>query len=170
MDETTIRAAKPEDADACGRIAAEAWAPIRASVREHLGDAIYDRFGDRKEQKRRAVMQFVRDHPDRACVTERDGRVVGFLTWMLRTNEAGIVYGEICNNAVDPSAGGGGVGTRQCAAALEAMRRTGARYATVHTGGDDAHARARRMYQKAGFDHSFPEVAYYMDLGPHPGQ
>ena len=37
-------------------------------------------------------------------------------------------------------------------------------YAKVHTGLDDAHARARRAYERAGFDISHQEVNYYLKL------
>ena len=35
---------------------------------------------------------------------------------------------------------------------------------SVHTGGDSAHASARRAYQKAGFTVQLPGVTYYREL------
>ena len=57
---------------------------------------------------------------------------------------------------------------------LEAMRAQGLRYATADTGGDVAHSRARRAYEKVGFA-AVPTVHYFMKLRgsgasvPRPG-
>ena len=162
MSELNIREATPEDAAACGEIAAEAWTPVRESMRGYIGEDIYSLFGDRKEAKRQAVMGAVTDERISVLVTEVEGRVAGFITYVMRTNENGVPYGDICNNAVDPSAGGKGIGTAQCAEVIERMKQEGVAYIQVSTGLDESHAPARRMYEKTGFDRSFQHVTYYM--------
>ena len=67
-------------------------------------------------------------------------------------------------DSVAPDMGGRGIGTKQCAAAIENMKAAGAEYLQVDTGLDDSHAPARRMYEKAGFDRSFEHVTYYMKV------
>ena len=47
---------------------------------------------------------------------------------------------------------------------LDYFREQGMVVAKVFTGLDEAHAPARRAYQRAGFDHSLEHVTYYMEL------
>ena len=49
-------------------------------------------------------------------------------------------------------------------AARDAMRAAGMTFCKVATGLDDAHAPARRAYEKAGFDKSVPSITYYRTL------
>ena len=44
------------------------------------------------------------------------------------------------------------------------MREAGVRVATVGTGGDAAHAPARRAYEKAGFGPYLPSIYMYKAL------
>ena len=164
MSEIVIREAVPEDAEACGEIAANAWAPVRASFREKVRDDIYSLWGNLKELKRKAVEGAVRDERIKVLVTETENTIAGFITYAVRRNDAGVTYGEICNNAVSPDMGGRGIGTKQCAAASEKMKAAGCEYVQVDTGLDESHAPARRMYEKAGFDRRFEHVTYYMKV------
>ena len=162
MSEPVIRAARDEDMAAIREIAKQAWAPIYAYYREQMGDDLWQREhpGDPLEKKADSVENFCRENPDRAFVTEIDGEVVGFCTFMLRDNGVGVVG----NNAVSPAAQGKGVGSRQYEECLQRMRDAGMEYATVHTGLDPAHAPARRAYEKVGFEQIRPHVEYYMEL------
>ncbi len=162
MTEIIIRDAVPEDAEACGQIAADAWAPVRASFREQVKDDIYSLWGDREDQKRKSVEGAVTDDRIKMLVAETEGVIAGFITFAIRKNAVGISYGEIANNAVAPDMGGRGIGTKQCAAAIAKMKAAGCEYLQVDTGLDDSHAPARRMYEKAGFDRKFEHVTYYM--------
>ncbi len=98
---------------------------------------------------------------DDVRVAELNGRVVGFVTFHA---DAASGVGEIDNNAVDPSAQGKGVAQRMYAAAFDEMRALGIRIVKVTTGGDPAHAPARRAYERAGFDVQLPSVTYYRQL------
>jgi ribosomal protein S18 acetylase RimI-like enzyme len=159
---TITRPATPKDAAVCGQIAVEAWAPVRKSMCEYIGEDIYHLFGDQKEQKRRDVIRAFSDDLIQVLVTEIDGVVVGFVTCVVLKNENGVKFGEIGNNAVDPSVVGKGIGTFQCQEIISWMKEQGVEYIQVDTGLDESHAPARRMYEKAGFDRSFEHVTYYM--------
>jgi len=47
---------------------------------------------------------------------------------------------------------------------FERFRQEGMRYAKVTTGLDEAHARARRAYERAGFNVRQEDVTYYKEL------
>ena len=91
-------------------------------------------------------------------VAERDGGVICFVSFSLDREKK---IGEIGLNAVDPAQDGKGVGAKLYAFALERMKESGMRVATVGTGGDPSHAPARRAYEKAGFGPSIPSVTLY---------
>jgi len=55
------------------------------------------------------------------------------------------------NNAVDPAYQGRGIGQALYRHMLGLMRDKGCRYVEVQTGMDDAYARARAAYERAGF-------------------
>jgi ribosomal protein S18 acetylase RimI-like enzyme len=157
-----IRPARPEDAERCAEIAVEAWRCIFESWRELIGDSVWEAvFGDWSERKRLSVSAQVRDRSDCAIVSEAGGAVVGFLTWRLYDDQG---VGEISNNAVAPTHQGRGIGTAQVRHALDLFRREGMRAARVLTGGDEGHAPARAMYEKAGFERSLPYVEYFLEL------
>jgi fructose/tagatose bisphosphate aldolase len=72
--------------------------------------------------------------------------------------------GTIGLNAVDAACRGHGIAGKLHAFALDKMRSEGATVAKVLTGLDDAHAPARRAYEKSGFRKNLPSVTYYKDL------
>ena len=157
-----IRPARADDAERCGEIAVQAWRPIFNTWREILGDSVWDRvYGDWEFQKRSSVVCQLRDHAHLAAVSERDGEIVGFVTWRLDHDRQ---IGQISNNAVDPACQGHGVGTAQIEWVLEYFRSEGMRAARVLTGGDPGHAPARAMYERAGFARALPCVEYFLEL------
>ena len=100
-------------------------------------------------------------HPEWTLVCEEAGRIVGFITFFIDT-EKGI--GEIGNNAVDLDGGLKGLGQQMYKAVLDRFRQQGLRFARVSTGLDEAHARARRAYERAGFNIHEEGATYYMEL------
>lgn len=84
--------------------------------------------------------------------------IVGFVSTKL---DAETCVGEIGLNAVHPDHAGGGIGTWMYGEALAHLKIQGARVATVGTGGDPAHAPARRAYEKAGFGPAIPSIYAY---------
>ena len=71
---------------------------------------------------------------------------------------------EIGNNAVSPAHQGHGIGEQMYVFVLERMREAGMKAAVVTTGGDDAHAPARRAYEKVGFSGAVPSLEYHIEL------
>ncbi|HOJ21305.1 MAG TPA: GNAT family N-acetyltransferase [Armatimonadota bacterium] len=162
MSNRCFRPVRPEDVERIAQIAVRAWQPIYAYYREALGEELFARLHTGwEERKADQVRQAARARPDCVYVTEIDGAIAGFITFMVNP-ETGV--GEIGNNAVDPECQTSGIGTAQHREALRIMRERGMHTARVTTGLDPAHAPARRSYEKAGFDHSTSSITYYMDL------
>ncbi len=80
---------------------------------------------------------------------------MGFLSLKLDTTSN---VGEIGLNAIRPDSTGIGLGTEMYEFALERMRESGMKVATVATGGDPSHEPARSAYRKAGFNTEIPSV------------
>jgi ribosomal protein S18 acetylase RimI-like enzyme len=158
----TIRQARAEDADRCGEIAGLAWKRVFDSWLALIGPELFDNhYTGWKERQSGACAEAVREHPERAIVTEVDGEIVGFLTWYL-PGPPGV--GEIGGNAVHPDWQGRGIGVGQCRRALDIFREMGLTSATVYTGLDEGHAPARTMYTRAGFNVSTPHIRYFLKL------
>ena len=71
--------------------------------------------------------------------------------------------GELCMIAVHPGSRRQGIGAALNDRALELMTEAGMQLAELGTGGDPAHAAARRSYERAGYT-AFPLVRYYKEL------
>ena len=169
MQNVVIRPLRPSDVDTVVEIAVAAWQPIFDLYRQTLGDDLFATAHphwpqEKARQVRRACS------PDSSAIVavaempENGGqalRVVGFVTCYAHL-ATGI--GEIGNNAVHPDWQGRGIAPRLYEYVFEQLRERGMRYVKVHTGGDPAHAPARRAYQKAGFGVAMPNVEYYREL------
>jgi len=157
-----IREARAEDAERCGEIAGIAWKRVFDAWLQLMGPELFAlHHTGWEERQSQGCAAAVRDHPERAIVTEVDGQVVGFLTWYLPGTPG---VGEIGSNAVHPDWQGHGIGVRQCRRALDIFRAMELASATVWTGLDEGHAPARAMYVKAGFDTSTPLIRYFTRL------
>ena len=143
--------------DACD-IAIAAWIPIREVFRQEMGDELYEAFFTGwQASKREAVAAELRS--PRGYVTKVDGKVVAFISYTINGEHA-----VVGTNAVSPDCRGMGIGGKQYQFIFERMKEEGALYASVHTGGDDGHAPARRAYEKAGFETFLPTRTYYKKL------
>lgn len=71
--------------------------------------------------------------------------------------------GQVCSNAVRADLRGNGLGSAMHRTLLDSMRKHGAKFASVGTGLDAAHASARRSYEAAGFNCQTPHITYYRD-------
>jgi predicted N-acetyltransferase YhbS len=160
-----IRPFRPGDLPALHAVREAAFAPVFAGLRARLGPEIAPVALAAAEDEQAALLDRIcADGSDAAVlVAEADGTVVGFVAFSV---DAASRVGEIGLNAVRPDRAGRGLGTGLYAAALAAMRARGAVVATVSTGGDAAHAPARRAYEKAGFGPSIPSLHLYRTLGP----
>ena len=158
--EIVVRDLTAADVEAAVEIALSAWAPIYAACREIQGDEVFAALHpDWRAEKAEQIRKAVEPGPQRGfLVAELDGRVVGFVTFYgLKPARVG----EIGNNAVHPAFHNRGIAQRLYERAFERMREMGIRCVQVSTGAEASHAPARRAYEKAGFDRSFPHVTYY---------
>ena len=157
-----IRPFAPADLPAVVAIANAAWQDIYAMFRRRYGDALFAAMvPDATTAKGEQVRHTCETHPERVFVCEVDGECAGFVTFRLDEERR---MGEIGNNGVAPACRSRGIGQQMYAAVLEHMRDSGMRFARVHTGLDEAHAPARRAYERAGFDIRHEDVNYYMEL------
>jgi ribosomal protein S18 acetylase RimI-like enzyme len=162
QDTIVIRELAAKDVSAVCELAVAAWEPIYAWYRETMGEELFTALHpDWRAEKAGQVYRACQPgDPAHVLVAEQDGRVVGFVTvW---TGAQGV--GEIGNNAVHPDAQGQGIAPRLYERALAYLREQGMRFVCVSTGGDPAHARARRAYAKAGFDIDLPTLTTYRAL------
>lgn len=157
-----IRNYAADDYEAVVSIATRAWAQIFEGLKKQMGDEVFKLvYQDPVRTKALQIQRHVDAHPDWCYVAERNGKIVGFITFAL-IPETGMAV--ISNNASDPDSGEKGVGQEMYAAVLDRFRSEGMRLAQVTTGLDEAHAPARRAYERAGFQKHTESVTYYMTL------
>jgi len=161
--EITIREHQEGDTETLCVIAQRAWEPIYAFFAETLGPelcaALYADWRQQKAGQVRRACQ--RDDPATVFVAESAGVAVGFVT-VYADSRTGV--GEIGNNAIDPPYQGQGIAQELYSRAMQYRRDAGMRFVRVSTGGDPAHAPARRAYARAGFDRAIPGVTLYRAL------
>lgn len=155
--EIRFRPVRPEDADRLQVIRRAAFAPVFASFRSILIEALYERVQRRHddEQERLLTSLMAAKSGWGLYVAQCGDELLGFVAFKLDRRTQ---VGEIGLNAVDPARAGKGIGTAMYRSALARMREAGMTAATVATGGDPSHAPARRAYCKAGFDAAIPSV------------
>lgn len=158
--EIRIRPYEPGDRDTVVGLALRAWEPGYAALERTLGPRLHRRLhGDWRRTHARDVREDLDSAEADAWVAVTD-RVAGFVTVRLdREGGTGLVH----LLGVDPEQQGRGTGTALTEFAVERIREEGMAVAVIRTGGDDAHAPARAVYEKAGFVAS-PVVHYYRSL------
>lgn len=159
----SLRSVTPADLPELHRIRAAAFAPVFDSFREAVGAKI-------AEVAFAAAELEQAKHLDEICAEGaahqvfgviEDDEMIGFVSFSVDAEKK---MGELGLNAVHPDHAGRGVGTWMYAEALARMKALGAEVAEVGTGGDAAHAPARRAYEKAGFLAGIPSVQLYKRL------
>ena len=154
-----IRSYQSADLPVIMDIANRAWRGIYRMFREAYGEALFGVIvPDVETVKGEQIRTHCAAHPDQILICEESGAIVGFVTFHLDA-ERGI--GTIGNNAVDPACGLKGIGQQMYAAVFARFRAEGMRFAKVTTGLDEAHAPARRAYERAGFNLRHEDVTYY---------
>lgn len=157
-----VRPYQPADLPIIMDIGNRAWQPIYDMYERQRGKALFALLTPNRDTvKGEQIRTHAERSPGNLLVCEEAGRIVGFITFHL-DREKGI--GTIGNNAVDPACGLKGIGQQMYAAVFARFRQEGMRYAKVTTGLDEAHARARRAYERAGFNVRQEDVTYYKEL------
>ncbi|HWK91569.1 MAG TPA: GNAT family N-acetyltransferase [Luteimicrobium sp.] len=161
----TLRTFRPSDLDRLIALSLNAWEPVFDAWRDALGPDLYGlAYPDWRRSQAETVRTACEAQPATTLVAELDERVVGFAVVVLgEPDDAGTRAADLELIAVDPSAQRRGVGQQLVDAALKLMRRAGCAFANVWTGGDAAHAPARRLYEQNGFT-PLPVVHYYRAL------
>ena len=159
----TIRDYRPADERPVVAFSLRAWEPVFAALEEALGPELFSRLrGDWRARQAEEVRDVLADSSHRVWVADDvDGSTVGFVA--ARRQPVSEV-GEIYMIAVDPWAQGQGIGMALTHVATDWLRQSGMRVAMIETGGDRAHAAARRLYQKAGYT-ALPAVRFFKALG-----
>jgi len=143
-------------------IADRAWQKIYDMYLDAYGKGLFEILvPDRNSSKGEQIKNHCGKYPEWIFICEENKRVVGFVTFFLDYEKR---IGEIGNNAVGPDAGLKGIGQQMYKAVLKHFTEEGMTYAKVATGLDDAHAPARRAYERAGFDIKVEDVTYYKKL------
>lgn len=155
-----IRPFQPGDLPVLQRIREAAFRPVFRSFRSIVGDDLaLLAFADAElEQAKHLDSLCEPGSGSQVFVAERDDCLIGFVSLTLDHEKK---VGEIGLNAVHPDHAGKGIGARLYAFAVERMKESGMRVATVRTGGDPSHAPARRAYEKAGFGPAIESVYLY---------
>ena len=159
----SIRTFAPADLPVLQEIRAAAFAPVFRGFREAVGPAIAAiALVDAEADQARLLEEICAEaSPWHMLVAESEGRPIGFAAWRWDQPRRS---GEIGLNAVHPDHGGRGVGTALYERALTELKALGAAVVEVGTGGDAAHAPARRAYAKAGFGAAIPSLTLYRQL------
>jgi ribosomal protein S18 acetylase RimI-like enzyme len=165
-DGVVLRHARAEDLPAIDLLTVEGYASIQESYVAMIGEETYAAVRHRPEltwEERKCAQnrELFDAHPDQVWVLDREGEVIGYVTYWLFPDKQ---YGHIDNNAVRADEAGRGWATFMYRHVLERFRTLGLRFAHVDTGLDDAHTPARRAYEAVGFDRKVPGVEYWQDL------
>src|SRR5262245_61430004 len=157
-----IRPLRDDEIEAVVTLSLLAWAPVFRSFAGILGPAVYARiYPDWRAGQRDTVEGICHSRETNAVwVADVDGTIAGFVAYSL---DAVTGTGEVELLAVHPDYQGRGIGTELNALALDKMAEGGMTLAVAGTGGDPAHAPARRAYEKAGYV-GLPLVRYYKTL------
>ena len=160
--EPIIRPYHETDGPDVVRLSLRAWAPVHASLRDVMGNEIFERlYGDDwRRQQQKDVEEVLADEETEVWVAEVNGEVVGFVAAILKVDRG---MGEIWMLAVDPESQNHGLGTQLTDVATDWIREAGLSLALISTGGDAGHAPARRTYEKAGYT-PMPSVDYFKAL------
>lgn len=157
-----IRRFTPDDLPAIVDLSLLAWEPVFVTWQQILGPEVYPLavFPDWRQGQADAVTKACLDEKMTTWVAVVEDSVAGFL--VLALNDADKV-GEVYMLAVHPAQQQRGIATALNEFALSQMTAAGMKLAVVGTGGDDAHAPARRAYEKVGYI-ALPIVRYYKAL------
>jgi GNAT superfamily N-acetyltransferase len=158
-----IRPFREDNLGAVVEFSLRAWAPVFASVRMVLGDAIFLRLHPDWQAGQAEAIESSCTSDDRdAFVAIAGGRPIGFVTIALNAYHERM--GVIDIIGVDPDYQRRGISSGLTEFALEHMRSHGMDIAVVETGGDPGHGAARAAYEAAGF--TLLPIARYFKLLP----
>lgn len=159
----TIRLYAPADFDQVLAVCIAAFTPVHQGFAEALGPRIFElQYHDWKERYAETLSGIASaDANTKVYVAEVNGVIAGFIFTILDPVRQ---TGELGLNAVDPAHQGKGVGRAMYQFAFDDLKQRGAAIAYVGTGGDAAHAPARRAYESVGFNKVIPSLHLFKVL------
>jgi ribosomal protein S18 acetylase RimI-like enzyme len=161
MQHVTARRGTAHDLAAVQAVNLAAFEPIHQSFAEILGPRVNSlAFPDWPQRQLRELEELVEKPNAVLFVAETNSQVVGFV--VIEVDEETLV-GELSMIAVHPDSRRQGIGAMLNDLALQVMREAGMKLAELETGGDPAHAPARRSYERAGYT-ALPVVRYFKEL------
>jgi len=139
-------------------VTVEAWKGIFDGYREQLGEELFNWFYDGWQARKygefcEAMHKNAENNAALTIVDTADGSVAAMGSYRAQ-GETGV----FCSNAVRPDLRGRGIGTMLYSGMLQSMREQGLKYAQTTTGLDEAHAAARRTYERTGFGYPLPHI------------
>ena len=157
-----IRPVQEDDIESLVQLSFLAWEPVFESFENMLGPGIYPLiWPEWRTSQREAIEKVCREGKEtQVWVAVSGTEPVGFLAYRLDTEKK---TGTVLLLAVHPEAQNQGIGTQLTLFALDRMKVSGMNLAVVETGGDPAHAPARKVYEKAGYS-AMPLVRYFQNL------
>lgn len=137
-----------------------AWAGIFEKYRESLGEKMFsDLYRDWKDMKYKRVYEGLTS--GRGYIALVGDEVAGFIFYVVdKEKKKGIME----ENAVHPNFRGMGIAAKMHNFVFDKMREEDMKYVEVTTGLDEAHAPARRAYEKSGFDKTLESIRYFKEL------
>jgi ribosomal protein S18 acetylase RimI-like enzyme len=158
----SFRWAESADAELVRQMTRSAWNSVYKSVRDTLGDEIFDiAFKNAKEQKTEKFAKVTSDTPEKVRIVMEDEHPAGFTILDADLNKR---LGEINALAVTPEFRGRGIGCALCMDAFDIFRERGLRYASLNANLGEVNERTRQMCWNAGLYRELPSIDYYMML------
>ncbi len=159
-DELRIRPAAEADLPRIRDVIVESFDGVTG---HQLLEQRYGQIGGRswREWKASEIEAAFRQRSDSLLVAEVGDVIVGVVSFRLDYQRQ---IGHIGNNGVDPRFQGRGIGTRMYERVLAIFRDAGMRFAEVTTGSGGEASRARRAYEKVGFQPLTTSVRYFREL------
>ena len=159
-----IQQAKKTDIEICKKIFLTVWDGIYDVYFNLIGEELHDAFFG--NWKGNVDNDFVASftaamEKNRAFIARDEDNVIGFAYYRAIEEHK---TANIEHNAVSPEYKKKGIGSMLYQRMLESMKAEGFRYVSVTTGLDDAHAPARKAYERAGFQKNLPKVRYFQKL------
>lgn len=152
-----IRDYEESDKPALVELTLRVWEPVFREMKESMSAEIYEVFvPDWRKEQLRSINRVCDSEDVEVIVAEVDGVIVGFSSTKSHPED---FLGEVVMIGVDPRHQQQGIGTALMEASLATIKRNGFELAMVETGGDPAHASARRTYEKLGFE-NWPVARY----------
>ena len=156
-----LRQLQADDIEAVQDFTENAFKPIFDSWRGLVGGALFERlFSDWRDVQRGHVTTFFNDADAHNWIATVEGVPAGYIVFKFNHESK---QGVVDFLVVSPDYQQQGIGTRLNQFAIDQMREQGMEVVEVGTGGDDAHAPARRAYEKMGYV-GLPAIYYYKDL------